>query len=103
MKVIAIASISFFIGTLDLSRLEHHNVYHPVSQIISMQERVEIDLKDVPEKVRTSIGDGTELGWKIFRAYLITNDDKTQYYELYVRKMEEETVMKVDKNGQVLN
>ena len=67
------------------------------------QDRVEIELKDVPEKVRTSVGDGTESGWKIYRAYLITNEDKSQYYELYVRKMEEETTLKVDKNGQVLN
>ncbi|MCE7038811.1 hypothetical protein [Dyadobacter sp. CY312] len=67
------------------------------------QERVEVEVKNLPEKVKASVGHDTELAWTILKAYLITNTDKTQYYELFVQKPDGETWMKVDKEGKVFN
>jgi hypothetical protein len=67
------------------------------------QERVEVKPDDLPEKVKASVGHKTDLAWTILKAYLITNKDQTQYYELFVQKPDGETWMKVDKEGKVLN
>lgn len=69
----------------------------------STQERVEVKAEDLPEKVKASVGHKTELAWTIQKAYLITNEDKTEFYELFVQKPDGETWMKVDKEGKVLN
>jgi len=76
---------------------------NPFSTVKLTQERVEVKPDDLPEKVRQSVGYKTELGWDILKAYLVTNDDKSQLYELYVQKPDGETWMKVDKDGKVLN
>ena len=73
------------------------------SSVMLTQERVEVKPDDLPEKVRQSVGYKTELGWNILKAYLVTNDDNSQLYELYVQKPDGETWMKVDKEGKVLN
>ncbi|TDE15432.1 hypothetical protein [Dyadobacter psychrotolerans] len=67
------------------------------------EKRVEVKPDNLPEKVRKSVGYKTEFGWNILKAYLVTNDDKTQLYELYVQKADGETWMKLDKEGKVLN
>jgi hypothetical protein len=67
------------------------------------QQRVEVSLEDLPEKVKASVGHNTELAWTILKAYLVTNPDRTTFYDLYVQKPDGETWMKVDKEGKVLN
>lgn len=67
------------------------------------QQRVQVDIDDLPEKVKASVGHDTELAWKILKAYLVTNPDRTTFYDLYVQKPDGETWMKVDKEGKVLN
>ena len=71
--------------------------------IMPAQERLEVAVKDLPEKVKVSVGHKTDFAWTILKAYLITNEDKTEYYELFVQKPDGETWMKVDKEGKVLN
>lgn len=72
-------------------------------QTTQEQQRVQVDIDDLPEKVKASVGHNTELAWKILKAYLVTNPDQTTFYDLYVQKPDGETWMKVDKEGKVLN
>lgn len=67
------------------------------------QERVAVELDDLPEKVKNAMNSKSYVGWTITEAFLITNEDNSQYYELVVRKTDEQTRMKVDKDGNVLN
>lgn len=69
----------------------------------SMQGRVEVKVEDLPEKVRNTLNDKSYAGWTIIEAFLVTNEDNSQYYELVVRRADERTRMKVDANGNVLN
>ncbi|HEV7378488.1 MAG TPA: hypothetical protein VGN64_01735 [Dyadobacter sp.] len=73
------------------------------SRVMQEQQRVQVDIDDLPEKVKSSVGHDTELAWRILKAYLVTNPDKSTYYDLYVQKPDGETWMKVDKDGKVLN
>jgi hypothetical protein len=91
-------------GLILLSPTIRSGAAHTLAAVtVSKQERVEVFLKDLPEKVRASVGHGTPTGWIILKAYLVTLENKSQHYDLYVQKNDEETWMKVDKDGQVLN
>ena len=68
-----------------------------------VQGRVEVKVEDLPEKVRNTLNDKSYAGWTIIEAFLVTNEDKSQYYELVVRRADERTRMKVDADGNVLN
>jgi hypothetical protein len=100
--------IKLLMAIVAISCIGRANAMHPVNsvrvyQFKQSQERVEVKPDDLPEKVKASVGHKTELAWTILKAYLITNQDQTQYYELYVQKPDGETWMKVDKQGKVLN
>ncbi|GGB86079.1 hypothetical protein [Dyadobacter sediminis] len=71
--------------------------------VCAFQGRVEVNVDDLPEKVRNTLNDKSYAGWTIIEAFLVTNEDNSQYYELVVRKADERTRMKVDANGNVLN
>ncbi|WP_138475316.1 hypothetical protein [Dyadobacter bucti] len=73
------------------------------SHICQSQERVAVELDDLPEKVKNTMNAKSYTGWTITEAFLITNEDNSQYYELVVRKTDEQTRIKVDKDGNVLN
>ncbi|WP_439581435.1 hypothetical protein [Dyadobacter bucti] len=73
------------------------------SHIGQSQERVAVELDDLPEKVKNTMNAKSYTGWTITEAFLITNEDNSQYYELVVRKTDEQTRIKVDKDGNVLN
>lgn len=67
------------------------------------QERVAVEINDLPEKVKNTMNAKSYTGWTIKEAFLITNEDNSQYYELVVSKTDEQTRIKVDKEGNVLN
>ena len=73
------------------------------SSVNYSQERVAVQLDDLPEKVKNAMNGKSYTGWTIIDAFLITNEDNSQYYELVVRKTDEQTRIKVDKEGNVLN
>ena len=68
-----------------------------------VQERVSVRIEDLPEPVRNSVRSGNYEGWKITDAYRVTREDKSQYYELAISKGEENSKLKVDKNGQTID
>jgi hypothetical protein len=69
----------------------------------AFQGRVAVEVEDLPEKVRNTLNDKSYTGWTIIEAFLVTNEDSSQYYELVVRRADERTRMKVDADGNVLN
>ena len=70
---------------------------------IILEKRVQVRPADLPEQVTKTLNDKSYVGWSISDAYLVTADDGSQYYELVVRKADEQSRMKIDKNGQILN
>jgi hypothetical protein len=71
--------------------------------VVELEKRVQVRPEDLPEKVRNTLNDKSYAGWTISDAYLVTADDGAEYYELVVRKTDEQSRMKIDKSGQVLN
>ncbi|MCF2488916.1 hypothetical protein [Dyadobacter sp. CY347] len=71
--------------------------------VIELEKRVQVRPEDLPEKVRNALNNKSYAGWTISDAYLVVADDGGQYYELVVRKADEQSRMKINKEGQVLN
>ncbi|MCF2505039.1 hypothetical protein L0663_16705 [Dyadobacter sp. CY107] len=71
--------------------------------VVELEKRVQLRPEDLPEKVRNALNSKSYAGWTISDAYLVIADDGGEYYELVVRKADEQSRMKVNKNGQVLN
>jgi len=67
------------------------------------EKRVHVSPEELPIEVTKTLNEKSYTGWKIFDAFLVTVDNGPQYYELVVRKADEESRMKVDGNGQILN
>jgi uncharacterized protein YxeA len=68
-------------------------------QKASSQEKVSVKTEDLPEGVKNTIKSDAFEGWKVVSAFLITNTDKTQYYELNVKNGAESARVKLDKDG----
>lgn len=67
------------------------------------QERVAVKPEDLPEKVRDAFNTKSYTDWEIEEAFLVTEDNGAQYYELSVRKADERSRIKITKEGQVMN
>jgi len=63
------------------------------------QDKVSVKPEDLPAAVKATIGSEAFAGWKVVEAFLVTADDKTQYYDLSVKKGKENARVKLDKNG----
>jgi hypothetical protein len=70
---------------------------------ILVETRVQVKPEELPERVRKTLNETSYASWTITDAYFVTADNGAQYYELAVRKADEQSRMKIDKNGQVLN
>jgi hypothetical protein len=67
--------------------------------VIITQDKVPVKPEDLPAAIKATISSEAFAGWKVTTAYLVTNDDKSQYYDLSVKKGSENARVKLDKNG----
>lgn len=63
------------------------------------QERVEVKTADLPEGIQKTIKSDDFKGWTVKKAFLVTEPDKAEYYELQVANGKENALVKLDKNG----
>ncbi|MEO6684389.1 MAG: hypothetical protein ABIN24_00430 [Dyadobacter sp.] len=92
MSAVALTLISF-------ASVQATPILEPNQAITVTQEKVSVKPDDLPSAVKATINSDAFAGWKVTTAYLVTNDDKTQYYDLSVKKGSESARVKLDKNG----
>ncbi|TKT90258.1 hypothetical protein [Dyadobacter frigoris] len=92
MSAVALTLISF-------ASVQATPVTEPNHAITVTQEKVSVKPEDLPAAIKATINSDAFAGWKVTTAYLVTNDDKTQYYDLSVKKGSENARVKLDKNG----
>lgn len=63
------------------------------------QEKVSVKPDSLPDGIKNTIKGEAFSGWKVVSAFLVTNADKTQYYELNVKNGDETARVKLDKEG----
>ncbi len=69
---------------------------------LTSQEKVEIKAEDLPEAVRRTLTEDSYKDWTVSKAYSVTDDKGTHYYEVALVKGEETATVKLDKEGKVL-
>ena len=63
------------------------------------EDKVAVKPEDLPEGVKKTIKSDDFTGWTVKKAFLVTEGDNKQYYELQVAKGGESARVKLDKNG----
>ena len=90
---------AFALALVSFSTVEAKPATEPAGVIVTLQEKVAVKPADLPEAVKTTLSGEAYKGWEVTGAFLITKEDKTQYYEIAVKKGEETATVNLDKDG----
>ncbi|WP_159472577.1 hypothetical protein [Dyadobacter sp. 3J3] len=66
---------------------------------VFVQDKMSVKPEDLPEPIKSTLSAGAYAGWEITEAFLITKPDKTQYFEIIVKKGSEMSKINLDKDG----
>jgi len=69
------------------------------NSVLITQEKVSVKPESLPDGIKKTIASEAFSGWKVVSAFLVTNTDKTQFYELNVKNGDESARVKLDKDG----
>lgn len=97
ISALALTLVSF--ASVQAECLSNPNEGTALSHVTSVQDRVEVKPADLPEGIKSVIKSDDFKGWEVANAFLVTAADKTQYYELNVKRGKESARVKLDKNG----
>lgn len=64
-----------------------------------VQNKVSVRPEDLPQPIKTTLASDVYAGWDITEAFIITKEDKTQYFEISLKKGSETTKINLDKDG----
>ncbi|ACT91572.1 hypothetical protein [Dyadobacter fermentans] len=69
------------------------------TQKAAKEEKVAVKTEDLPEGIKKTIKSDEFSGWTVKKAFLVTEPDKAQYYELQVANGSQSARVKLDKDG----
>jgi len=87
-----------------ISTVKANEIKKPITITIQQDSasKVPVKLEELPEAVKTTLKADAYKEWTPTTAFLITNADKTSYYQVDVTKGTEGAFLKLDKNGAVI-
>jgi len=100
-KIILSAAFLAFAG---FTQVKATDVKNPV--IISVKQdsttKTPVELKDLPDAVKTTLASDKYKEWTPTAAFLIVNADKTEFFQVDVKKQEETASLKITKDGAII-
>ncbi|MFA4870358.1 MAG: hypothetical protein WC623_19335 [Pedobacter sp.] len=100
-KIILSAAILAFAG---LTTVKASEIKTPIV-ISTLQDSVTktpVELKDLPDPVKATLSSEKYKEWIPTAAFLVTNADKSEHYQVDVKKQEETASLKIGKDGVVI-
>jgi hypothetical protein len=97
MKKVIVSA--FALALVSFATVEASNVIEPIGVVASLQDKVAVKPEELPEAVKTALAGDAYKGWEVTGAYLVTKEDKSQYYEIAVKKGQETASINLDKDG----
>jgi len=93
-----------FLAVAGLASVKASEIKNPVAITIQQDSttKTPVELKDLPEPVQKTLQSDPVKEWTPTAAFLLTKEDKTQYYQVDVKKGEESGSLKIDKDGKVI-
>jgi len=70
----------------------------PIVEFI-IQDKVSVKPEDLPQPIKTTLATDVYAGWEITEAFIITKEDKTQFFEISLKKGSETAKINLDKDG----
>jgi len=64
-----------------------------------VQDKVSVKPEDLPQPIKTTLATDVYAGWEITEAFIITKEDKTQFFEISLKKGSETAKINLDKDG----
>ena len=90
---------AFALALVSFSTVEASQPVVSTNIVVALQEKVAVKPEDLPEAVKTALAGDAYKGWEVTGAFLVTKEDKSQYYEIAVKKGEETATVNLDKDG----
>lgn len=97
MKKLIISA--FALSLISFASVQANSLKETVTVVAVSQEKVAVKPEDLPEAVKTTLAGDAFEGWKVTGAFLVTKEDKSQYYEIALKKGEETATVNLDKDG----
>ncbi|WGQ10552.1 hypothetical protein QG516_02645 [Pedobacter gandavensis] len=93
-----------FLAFASITAVNASEVKNPVAITVKQDSttKVPVELKDLPEAVKTTLQSEPVKAWTPVAAFLVTNADKTKYYQIDVKKEAEAASIKIAEDGKVV-
>ena len=90
-----------FLAFAGLTAANATEVKNPVAITVQQDSttKTPVELKDLPEAVKATLQTEPVKQWTPTAAFLVTNADKSQYYQIDIKKADETASIKLDKEG----
>lgn len=100
-KIILSAAFLAFAG---LTTVKASEIKTPVavSLVQDSVTKTPVEVKDLPDAVKTTLSSEKYKEWIPTAAFLVTKADKSEYYQIDVKKQEETASLKIGKDGVVI-
>lgn len=92
-----------FVTMLGFTAAKANDVKVPVMTIAQdSTTKTPVELKDLPEAIKTTLKADPYKEWTPTSAWLVTNADKTQFFQIDVKKDEQVASLKIGADGKVI-
>jgi hypothetical protein len=93
-----------FLAVAGLTSVKASEIKNPIKFAVYQDSttKTPVELKDLPEPVQLVLKSDEAKELTPVAAFLVTNADKTQYYQIDVKKGDETGSIKVDKDGKIV-
>ncbi|WP_316753034.1 hypothetical protein [Pedobacter gandavensis] len=93
-----------FLAFASITAVNASEVKSPVAITVKQDSttKVPVELKDLPEAVKTTLQSEPVKAWTPVAAFLVTNADKTKFYQIDVKKDAETASIKIAEDGKVV-
>ncbi|GLU57045.1 hypothetical protein Dfri01_65060 [Dyadobacter frigoris] len=97
MKKLIIAAMAF--SMVLLASPSFSNSFAGNNVEFFVQDKMSVKPEDLPEPIKSTLAAGAYASWEVTEAFLITKPDKTQFFEIIVKKGSEMSKINLDKDG----
>ncbi|WP_342330434.1 hypothetical protein [Pedobacter sp. FW305-3-2-15-E-R2A2] len=100
-KIILSAAFLAFVG---LTQVKASDVKNPAIVTVKQDSvtKTPVELKDLPDAVKTTLASDKYKEWTPTAAFLVTKADKSEYFQVDAKKGEETASLKLSKEGAVI-
>nr|WP_068892023.1 hypothetical protein [Pedobacter panaciterrae] len=93
-----------FLALAGLTTVKASDIKNPVRVAVQQDSvtKAPVELKDLPEAVQKTLQSEPVKAWTPTAAFLVTNADKSTYYQVDVKKETETGSLKIDKDGKII-